>query len=152
MDALFGALVLVDRAELAEKETVYNFEVGDSHTYFVGEFGAWVHNNPTCLWGGLSHAAKYGARQYGALRATLKGTGLQAHHLIEKRFAAVMGEKASEMLPIAVTWAEHQVFTNAWRAAIPYGAGTAAATQQQVYDAARNIYANHPAILSALGL
>ncbi len=54
MDALFGALVLVDRAELAEKETVYNFEVGDSHTYFVGEFGAWVHNNPTCLWGGAS--------------------------------------------------------------------------------------------------
>ena len=29
-----------------ERETVYNFEVEGTHTYFVGESGAWVHN--TC--------------------------------------------------------------------------------------------------------
>ena len=29
------------------RETVYNFEVEDFHTYFVGEQGAWVHN--TCV-------------------------------------------------------------------------------------------------------
>ncbi len=29
------------------KCTVYNFEVEDFHTYYVGEFGLWVHNN-TC--------------------------------------------------------------------------------------------------------
>ncbi len=27
-----------------EKHTVYNFEVADDHTYFVGERGIWVHN------------------------------------------------------------------------------------------------------------
>ncbi|HVX90321.1 MAG TPA: carbohydrate-binding protein [Candidatus Paceibacterota bacterium] len=28
-----------------ERETVYNFEVEDLHTYFVGRLGAWVHNS-----------------------------------------------------------------------------------------------------------
>jgi hypothetical protein len=28
-----------------ERETVYNFEVENTHTYFVGTLGAWVHNN-----------------------------------------------------------------------------------------------------------
>jgi len=27
-------------------ETVYNFEVGEYHTYFVGHHGVWVHNGP----------------------------------------------------------------------------------------------------------
>ncbi|WP_426746864.1 polymorphic toxin-type HINT domain-containing protein [Myxococcus faecalis] len=27
------------------RETVYNFEVGGAHTYFVGAFSSWVHNN-----------------------------------------------------------------------------------------------------------
>ncbi|WP_161622354.1 polymorphic toxin-type HINT domain-containing protein [Vibrio azureus] len=43
----------VDGAELAvhsiaydeELHTTYNFEVGDYHSYFVGENGAWVHND-----------------------------------------------------------------------------------------------------------
>jgi hypothetical protein len=55
-------------------------------------------------------------------------------------------------LSVAVTKAEHEAFTKAWRQAIPYGSGTANATRQQVLDAARQIYANHPAILQALGL
>lgn len=56
------------------------------------------------------------------------------------------------MLSVAVTPAEHQAFTNAWRAAIPYGNSTANATQQHILDSARQIYANHPQILNALGL
>jgi hypothetical protein len=28
-----------------KKRKVYNFEVADYHTYFVGEGGIWVHNN-----------------------------------------------------------------------------------------------------------
>ena len=31
---------------LSERQTVYNFEVYEFHTYFVGTSGAWVHNNP----------------------------------------------------------------------------------------------------------
>ncbi|MCB9737870.1 MAG: hypothetical protein H6747_01305 [Deltaproteobacteria bacterium] len=83
---------------------------------------------------------------------TLKGTGLHAHHLIEQRFAGLFGGKASEWLSVAVTKAEHQAFTNAWRSAIPYGPGTRSATRESVIEAAKDIYKDHPAILRALGL
>jgi len=31
------------------KETVYNLSVANSHTYFVGSGGTWVHNGGPCL-------------------------------------------------------------------------------------------------------
>lgn len=102
--------------------------------------------------GGLSRAQEFGLKPYKGLRTDLSGTGLQAHHLLEKRFASVLGQKQGDMLSVAVTPAEHQVFTNAWRQAIPYGAGTASATRQQIMDAARVIYKDYPEILKALGL
>jgi RHS repeat-associated protein len=102
--------------------------------------------------GGLSIAGDYGIHSYRGLSKTLKGTGLQAHHLFEKRFAGVLGVHPADMASVAVTRAEHQVFTNAWRAAIPYGSGTANATTEQIVAAARQIYKEHPALLAALGL
>jgi hypothetical protein len=78
---------------------------------------------------------------------------LQAHHLIEKRLALAMGQNARQMLSIALTTGEHQAFTNAWRAAIPYGErGTGAATVEWILEEAGRIYADYPAILQALGL
>jgi hypothetical protein len=56
------------------------------------------------------------------------------------------------MMSVAVTEAEHQVFTNQWRAPIPYGDGTAAATRESVIEAAREIYRHYPEILRGLGL
>jgi hypothetical protein len=57
------------------------------------------------------------------------------------------------MASIAVTGAEHQLFTNAWRKAIPYGPeGTGMATRMQVETAARQIYSDYPDLLKALGL
>lgn len=82
----------------------------------------------------------------------MKGTGLQAHHLIEQRFTGVLGQNARQGLSVAVTQAEHQAFANAWRLAIPYGAGTANATEAQIMNAARQIYSDYPQILNALGL
>ena len=102
--------------------------------------------------GGLSRAGQFGVQPYSQLTKALKGTGLQAHHLLEQRFAGVLGQNARQMAAVAVTKTEHQGFTNAWRAAIPYGQGTANATRQQVLDAARQIYSGHPEILRALGL
>jgi|GEM_PF-3590953 len=124
--------------------------------------------------GKLSRATEFGIKPYGRLRSLLQGTGLRAHHLIEQRFAGLMGQDAGKMrercgkdagkmrercgkdagkmLSIAVTFTEHQSFTNAWRQVIPYGQGTASATRQQVLDAARQIYAQHPELLKALGL
>jgi hypothetical protein len=63
-----------------------------------------------------------------------------------------MGQNARQMAAVAATRAEHQAFTNARRQAIPYGQGTANATQKQVLDAARQIYSGYPEILKALGL
>ncbi len=102
--------------------------------------------------GALSRAAEFGIKPYGELRSILPGAGLRAHHLIEQRFASLMGQDARKMLAIAVTPAEHQAFTNAWRQIIPYGQGTASATRQQVLDAARQIYSRVPEVLKALGL
>ncbi|WP_257448446.1 hypothetical protein [Archangium lipolyticum] len=106
----------------------------------------------TSAFGNLSRAAEFGIKPYGELRSILLGSGLRAHHLIEQRFASLMGQDARKMLAIAVTPAEHQAFTNAWRQVIPYGQGTVSATRQQVLDAARQIYSRSPEVLKALGL
>jgi len=53
------------------------------------------------------------------------------------------------MLSVAVSPAEHQAFTNAWRSAISYGAGTAAATKETIWYHAQRIYENYPALLDA---
>lgn len=74
---------------------------------------------------------------------------IQAHHLIEKRFANRVGGNTNNWLTILVTRSEHQVFTNAWRQAIPYGAGTRNATRFEIESAARRIYAAYPEILRA---
>ncbi len=68
----------------------------------------------------FSRAADFGIRSYNQLRGVTSGTGLQAHHLIEERFAKGLGLDAGKIPSIALTPQEHQVFTNAWRNAIGY--------------------------------
>jgi hypothetical protein len=105
------------------------------------------------LFGNLTHAGD-GIKPYSVqsgVTAGQRGT-IQAHHLIEKRFSDVMGGNTNDWATIVVTRAEHQVFTNAWRQAIPYGAGTRSASRATVEAAARRIYSGYPEILKALGL
>lgn len=40
-------VISVTPNENSDLQTVYNFEVEDFHTYFVGVFGVWVHNKTT---------------------------------------------------------------------------------------------------------
>lgn len=89
---------------------------------------------------------------YREMRVAKAGTGLQAHHLIESRFKDVVREKAGDMLSIAVTPAEHQKFTNAWRSEIAYGTDYKSVSPERVEAAARKVYGQYPDILSALGL
>jgi hypothetical protein len=63
-----------------------------------------------------------------------------------------MQSSTNDWATIVVTRSEHQVFTNAWRQAIPYGRGTQTASRDQIEGAARQIYADYPEILRALGL
>lgn len=105
--------------------------------------------------GGLkmfSRAGEYGIQSYKDLMKLKKGTGLHAHHLIEKRFASILGVKQGDMAAIALKPAEHLPFTKAWAKAIPTGQGTANATKESIEAAARQIYKDYPEILLALGL
>jgi hypothetical protein len=100
--------------------------------------------------GNLSRAAEFGVQPYSSLTKALRGTGLEAHHLFEKRFATALGEKASRGLSIALTKAEHQAFTNEWRRLIPYGTSSAQ-NRATVMGAARRVYAEYPQIIKSLG-
>ncbi len=70
--------------------------------------------------------------------------GAQAHHIIEKRFAQALGLKASEMASVALTNVEHQVFTNRWRSALPYGVKW---TKDKVIEKVFEVYHDHPELL-----
>ncbi|MCX7385293.1 MAG: hypothetical protein NTX48_01400 [Planctomycetales bacterium] len=105
----------------------------------------------------FKYASRFGFKSYDELAALTKGMGVEVHHLIEERFAAVMGQKSGGMLSVVLTPKEHQAFTNAWRDRFPRlgQAGHIPYTDlspQQIEDAAREIYAGFPEILKALGL
>jgi hypothetical protein len=53
------------------------------------------------------------------------------------------------MLSIVLTKEEHQVFTNAWRQAIPYGTNYAQLSKEFLWGKAQEIYANYPELLEA---
>jgi RHS repeat-associated protein len=44
VETLHGAKRVMAVSKVGEPQTVYNFDVKDTHTYFVGESGIWVHN------------------------------------------------------------------------------------------------------------
>ena len=65
---------------------------------------------------------------YNELIKETKGTGLEVHHLIEKRFYPALQingiqlyASTGQMPSVVVTHEEHQIYTNAWRAEFPYG-------------------------------
>lgn len=68
----------------------------------------------------FERAREFGIRTYNQLRDAIKGTGLQAHHIVQERFAKTLGVKPGQMQSVALMPEEHQVFTNAWRDAIGY--------------------------------
>ena len=111
----------------------------------------------------FNFAGQFGYDTYKALRSEVTkvmGTksGLEVHHLIEKRFARLLGiTNTNEMLSIVLTKAEHQAFTNAWKSMIGYNNSnsllrTSTATKEDVMNAAREVYKNYPGILNQLGL
>jgi RHS repeat-associated protein len=90
---------------------------------------------------------------YAELRRVIAGTKLQAHHILEQRFAAIL-VTAGCILDLAssmpLTKDEHRVYTNAWRSRFPYGRGTACATADQVIAFAREVYKDNKEIIKWL--
>ena len=99
--------------------------------------------------GYLSKASEYGIMGYNALKKLLKGTGLQAHHIIEKRLVKHLGIDVNNMLSVAVTATEHRQFTNAWRNLFSYGMDYSTVTVDMLWDAAQIIYKDYPELLEA---
>ncbi|MDH7447548.1 DUF6443 domain-containing protein [Aquimarina sp. 2201CG14-23] len=103
----------------------------------------------------LKYAGKYGFDSYNKLKKLTAGKGVEVHHLLEQRFAKVLGLKPGQMKSIVLSPSEHQAFTNAWRKAIPYSnsssaINTATATKAQIQQAAQQIYKSYPEILKQL--
>ncbi len=112
-------------------------------------------NGASGAYGDLSQAAEHGIKAYRELRKATTGTGLQVHHLVERRFANLLRLTTSQSgsIPsVVVTPEEHQVFTNEWRSVIGYvnsisNINTSKATYQDVYSAVNRIYQNYPVLL-----
>jgi len=99
---------------------------------------------------GYKRAGEFGIERYGSLQRKLRGTGLQAHHLVERRFADALDVNHRDIPAIALTRGEHQPITNAFRQAIPYGTQVRELTQARIMKEARRIYREQPALLKAL--
>jgi hypothetical protein len=105
----------------------------------------------------FERAADFGIQTFRKLGQELGvGSGLQRHHIIEKRFAENLGiANTDDMLSIALTREEHQRFTNAWRNWIGYNGDTSKrlttqnATQEDIWRAAQDIYRDYPELLEA---
>ena len=121
------------------------FVSGTGETYRISKL---IENTIDGL-GDLSKAKDYGITGYKVLKKRLKGTGLQAHHIIEKRLVTHLGINADDMLSVALTTTEHQKFTNAWRSMIPYGSDYSELTREKLWDYARSIYKDYPDLLNA---
>ena len=105
-------------------------------------------------YGGLARAAEHGIKSYSQLSDKIAGTGLRAHHIIEKRFAGLLGKTEGEIRSVALTQEEHQAFTNAWRREIGYSNSvgdlrTDTASVQDLWRAAQRIYRDYPDLLQA---
>ena len=98
----------------------------------------------------LSKAKEYGIQSYRTLKKALSGTGLEAHHVIEKRFYKhISGFNTDDMLSVAVTKSEHKAFTKAWRDAFKYGTDYSKLEPWEIWAEALDIYRDYPELLQA---
>lgn len=88
------------------------------------------------------------------LRKQTKGTGLEAHHIVEVRFIEGLNKKhkicldKSQVPSVALTKEEHRKFTNQWRKAFEYGTRDYNEVKvEEIWDTAQRIYANYPELL-----
>ena len=97
----------------------------------------------------LSRVDDFGIQGYKTLRKLLKGTGLEAHHIIERRLVRHLGIDVDDMLSVALTKAEHRQFTKAWREIFKYGMDYSSLTREDIWDAAQIIYEGYPELIEA---
>jgi len=102
----------------------------------------------------FERAQEFGIRPYNG--KLTQGTGLQVHHIVERRFADVgtLEIAPKRMLSVILTPEEHQAFTNAWRNLIGYSNSvnplkTTTAGIEDIWHAAQEVYQEYPILLEA---
>ena len=108
----------------------------------------------------FSYAAGFGVDSYKNLKKSVEatygtGSGLEVHHLIEKRFAEKMGMKEADMPSIVLTKDEHKQFTAAWNKTIGHrntsnDINTETADYDIILEKARTIYKDYPELLKMI--
>lgn len=125
-----GSTLQVTSLHRTERESVvYNFEVEDFHTYFVGENGVWVHNTCKPSFKELVEKAK---RDYP------KKAGRYEDHHIKPIY---LGGNPSGPT-VRLNAAYHQKITNAFRQHHPYGSKKP--SMNQVEEIMRQVYDRFP--------
>jgi len=139
----FGQVVAVSSIkwhQRAEPFKVYNFEVQDDHSYFVGTYGGgvWVHNYPK--------APRY-RRTFADANPGIDTSKLVVHHAIEQQvqdlypglftYAEIHSADNLRGIPVSINnWAHLSVMRRAWDA---FYASHPIATRQEVLDFAHAI-------------
>ena len=96
----------------------------------------------------LAEGADGAIDTYRRLKKANSGLDIEVHHIIEKRFAKNFGygKRGGSMLSIALSTADHRVFTNKWRTALGYGVKH---SDKEVLEAAIEIYGQNHELLAA---
>lgn len=86
---------------------------------------------------------------YRKLKKADIGLDLEVHHIVEKRFAKQLGfsKSGGKMPSIALSKAQHRIYTNMWRRELPYGSKY---SNQQILRTAARIYADNPKLMGAV--
>lgn len=97
----------------------------DNATEKTGTGGGGSNNNNDDEWEKVVKEVKemlekYGIDSYRKLKRLVKGSGLEVHHLIEKRFAKFFKTSAGRFLSLPLSHEAHRVITDLWRTAIAY--------------------------------
>jgi len=108
----------------------------------------------------FEHTAEFGVDTYKNLRKAVteslgKDSGLEVHHLIEKRLANKIGVKEADIPSIVLTKEEHSVFTKKWKKEIGYSNSSAEtttknATKENIREAVKEIYKDKPELIEQI--
>ena len=102
---------------------------------------------------GFKEAGKYGVWPFKVLKKLVpSGSGLEKHHLVEKRFKDILQVSADDIPSIALTTEEHAKYTARWLAEIgrrnmDVPITTQTATVENVWHAAQEVYHDAPELL-----
>ena len=105
----------------------------------------------------FERAAEFGIRSADELKQAVgNGSGLHVHHIVEQRFARIIGvADESSMLSVVLKPEEHAWFTAKWREEIGLSSWTSRrlrtdnASRDDIWRAAQKIYQDYPELLEA---